>query len=110
MPARPDHILYNLNGTWFDERGLSFRVIGDHYSANEITATHDLSNDKSLIIGTMGHAFVLNAMSFVEYPTGYRILSAVVRDPWANRARRTLSPQEWAQISFAVRIEVHRLR
>lgn len=107
LPGQPYQILHDLNRSWTDLSGRDFSVEGDSYSANAITAAQDLANDMPLIIGTMGHAMVLTRLDYVrdQYGNG-EVRLATVRDPWPGRGMRTLSPQEWYNVNFAVRIRV----
>ena len=112
QPSDPNTILMNLNRAWTDQKGKSFQVMGDVYSANVMTAAQDLSNHMPLIIGTMGHAMVLTSM--VYYCAGWNgyawaqcgINAAVVRDPWPGKNRRQLTPQEWQNTSFLARVRL----
>lgn len=107
LPGQPHQILAKLNRVWEDDHGDRFRVQGDAFTANAITAAHDLANDQPLIIGTMGHAVLLTSLTYVRDMVGRgEVQQAVVRDPWPGRGRRMLTPQEWFGISFAVRIRV----
>lgn len=112
LPATsPLVILRDLNRPWTDDDGNSFRVSGTSYGANAVTAAQDLAQDMPLIIGTLGHAMVLTALSYNRdvYGRG-AVTSAVVRDPWPYPGlpdgRRVLSPQEWFSTSFLARIRV----
>ena len=109
LPAEPQQILSSLNRPWMDSTGRGFYVTADSYSANHITAAQDQSNNMPLIIGTMGHAMVLTSLVYIrdQYGRGY-VTEAIVRDPWEDRGRRLLSPQEWRNASFLARIRVHR--
>lgn len=112
MPADSNTILMNLNRAWRDDYGRQFSVQGDSYSANVLTAAHDLSNNMPLIIGTMGHAMVLTSM--VYYCAGWNgyqwmqcgVNAAIVRDPWPGKGRRVLSQQEWQNTMFLARVRV----
>jgi len=109
MPGQPDQILSDLNRAWKDDRGKSFSSSGDSLTANAATAVIDLRADRPLIIGALGHATVLTALtSDVNTATGaWQVVAATVRDPWPlNGGRRILSPQEWYNINFAARISV----
>jgi hypothetical protein len=109
LPGQPHQILANLNRPWRDAHGRNFRVSGDAFSANPITASQDLSRNMPLIIGTMGHAMVLTSLQYARDPNGNgRVTSAIVRDPWPGKGRRVLSPQEWYNTSFLARIRVSR--
>ena len=107
LPAYPGHILTNLNRLWIDLSGRRFRVSGDASSANPMTAAQDLAQDLPLIIGTLGHAMVLTALTYLVDRSGNgEVTAAIVRDPWPGRGRRVLSAQEWRQTSFLARIRV----
>jgi hypothetical protein len=109
MPGLPGQILSDLNRAWDDDGGKRFTSRGDSLSANAFNAVKDLENDQPLIIGAMGHAMVLTALTGdSNAQTGaWQIVEAVVRDPWpGNGGRRLLSPAEWRQINFAARIRV----
>nr|WP_314528323.1 papain-like cysteine protease family protein [uncultured Pseudomonas sp.] len=107
LPGQPPQIVKSLNRYWTDNDGASFLAIADTTSVNEITAAHDLASDMPLIIGTMGHAVVLTALTYVHDTFGGgQVQIATVRDPWPGRGRRTLTNQEWNNISFAARIRV----
>lgn len=108
-PGTPEQIVSNLNRTWMDAIGRSFYVSGDTYSANHVTASQDLSNNKPLIIGTMGHAMVLTSVQYItnQYGNGY-VTEAIVRDPWEDRGRRSLTREEWHRANFLVRIDINR--
>ena len=106
MPAQPDQILANLNSNWTDDNGNDFSVAGDSLSANNISAVMDLQQDEPLIIGALGHAMILTALTAdTNLASGaWQIVGATVRDPL--RGQRVLSPQEWYNIRFAARVRV----
>jgi hypothetical protein len=109
MPAQNDDILNDLNKSWTDDRGNDFTSSGDMLSVSVETAADDLKGSRPLIIGALGHAMVLTALTAnVDRMTGqYEIVAATVRDPWpTNGVRKILSPQEWFNIQFAARITV----
>jgi hypothetical protein len=109
MPGEPDQILSDLNRNWTDDRGRRFTSRGDSFSANNFNAVKDLQNDQPLIVGALGHATVLTALTAdSNLRTGaWQIVEAVVRDPWpSNGGRRVLSPTEWFNINFAARVRV----
>lgn len=108
-PAQPSQILMALNRSWVDEDGNSFDVNAESFDANYITAAQDLASGYPLIIGTMGHAMVLTALSyFRNIQSQGSIQSATVRDPWPlNPRKRILSVNEWQNTSFLVRIRVN---
>lgn len=107
MPAENGTILQDLNRSWKDERGVPFRSMGDMLSVNVETAVQDLQAGHPLIIGALGHATVLTALtSNIDLSTGqWGVVAATVRDPWpTNGGKRILSPQEWTNIQFAARV------
>jgi hypothetical protein len=109
MPGQPSDILRDLNRKWKDDDDDDFRSVGDSFSANNLNAVADLLDDEPLIIGAMGHAMVLTALtSVVNVQTGgWQIVQAVVRDPWpSNGGKRALSPMEWANVSFGARVRI----
>lgn len=108
LPGSPAQILQGLNRDWVDRRGRRFRAQGDSFSANQVTAAQDLANDHPLIIGTLGHAMVLTALTYFRDPYGNgQVTQAIVRDPWPySPGRRVLSSQEWYNTSFLARIRV----
>jgi len=109
MPGQPMQILSDLNRTWKDDNGKSFRTLGDMRSVNIYTAVDDLKNDDPLIIGALGHATVLTAITGdINMTTGaWQIAEVIVRDPWpGNGGRRALTPMEWGNLEFAARVRV----
>ena len=108
MPGMPHHILGALNRQWVDDRGQRFRCRGDALSANLLTAIDDLTFDRPLIVGTLGHAMVLTAMSYRQNRwTGAKVVDQmVVRDPWPGKDMRTLTRPEAFNIQFLARIQV----
>lgn len=108
-PAQPSQILAALNRTWIDDYGNYFIVYGTSYDADYVTAAQDLAYGYPLIIGTMGHAMVLTALSYYRNYQGQgSIQTATVRDPWPlNPRRRILSAQEWLSTTFLVRIRIN---
>jgi hypothetical protein len=107
MPGQPHEILAALNRSYVDDDGVPFVGLGDTFTVSLETAAFDLENRRPLIVGALGHATVLTGLSWVvDNAGGFRVIEAVVRDPWpGNLSRRRLSPQEWANISFAARVE-----
>ena len=107
MPAQPGQIIADLNRPWVDRNGNPFRSQGDVFSANGATAAEDLAVGMPLIIGSMGHAMVLTAVSYNRAPNSQGVVTgAIVRDPWPGRGRRMLSPQEAAAAMLLARIRV----
>jgi len=107
QPGEPEQIVDALNRTWTDEDNDNYDVEGDIYTVSPGTAAQDLAADFPLIIGSLGHAMVLSAVSFYRdaYGNG-QIVNAMVRDPWPGRGLRQITAAEWIYMSFAVRIRV----
>ncbi len=109
MPGQPSQIINDLNRDWTDEDGDDFSVEGDVFSANAITAAQDLANDYPLILGSLGHAMVLTAITYQGVPNRYgagNVIAATVRDPLPGRGKRLLSPQEYVQTFLLARIRI----
>lgn len=107
LPGQPRHILASLNRDWRDSRREQFKVSGEAYSTNLITASRDLSQNQPLIIGNMGRTMVLTSMKYeIDNWGNGKVNEAEVRDPWPNQGRRTLSADEWLGTSFMVCLRV----
>jgi Papain-like cysteine protease AvrRpt2 len=107
LPALPLQVVASLNRVWIDENGNTFQVRGDALTANAITAAQDLAADHPLIVGSMNHAMVLTGERYLVNQFGEsHFLSATVYDPGPGRGERNLTPQEWSNIQFAIRIRV----
>jgi hypothetical protein len=83
MPGQPRDILRDLNKRWRDDDGHEFQCEGDMLSVNVNTAVEDLIDDHPLIIGALGHATVLPAITSAvdTLTTQFVIQQVVVRDP-----------------------------
>jgi len=108
VPAHPLQIMNDLNRLWRDANGRPFRAVGDVFTATGATAAQDLANNMPLIIGSMGHAMVLTAMSYNRMPNSAgQVTKVMVRDPWpGNGGTRPLSPVEAASTMLLARIRV----
>ncbi len=107
MPGQPQQILEDLNRKWKDDDGEEFTSQADSLTVNATTAVLDLRRDRPLIVGALGHATVLTALtSDINTTNGaWNVVAATVRDPWpANGGKRILTPQEWYNIGFAARV------
>lgn len=108
MPGQPQQILHDLNRQWTDDNGQKFTVTGDLFSANPITAAQDLSNNRPLIICSLGHAMVFTRLDYLRMPNGSGTpTKAWVRDPWPGMGLRSLTPQEWYGQEMLIRIKVY---
>jgi hypothetical protein len=107
IPAQPFQIVQDLNRPWIDGNGRRFSVAGDVFSANAATAAQDLAGDMPLIIGPLGHAMVLTAVSYNVAPNSQGARTgALVRDPYPGRGRRALTSQECAGMMLLARIRI----
>jgi hypothetical protein len=108
MPAQPEQIIADLNRQWEDRGGNVFTSEADTFSATGETAAQDLARDMPLIIGSMGHAMVLSAVSYNRAQSGQgQVTGALVRDPMpGNGGRRPLRPQEAAATMLLARVRV----
>ena len=105
MPAQPQQIVADLNRPWTDLWGNRFRVRADCFTASGADAAQDLAREMPLIIGSMGHAMVLSAVSYDRAPAGQGVVTgAIVRDPL--RGKRPLSSMEAAATMLLARIRV----
>lgn len=105
MPAQPQQIVADLNRDWTDIRGDQFTVEADCFTATGAEAAQDLAREMPLIVGSLGHAMVLSAVSYQRVPNGQgQVTGAVVRDPL--RGKRALSPMEAAAVMLLARIRV----
>ncbi len=80
--------------------------VRDLYTANVVG--EELASGNPLIIGCVGHAMVLTAITFDQFNNGtYNIVEAIVRDPWpGNPSKRMLTAQEWWGTQFLAKVEV----
>jgi hypothetical protein len=107
MPGSPQAILRSLNRRWTDDNDEEFRVTADPFTANYLTAIEDLKDDEPQLIGALGHAVVLTAMTYYITPNGPYVVSAIVRDPWpGNASRREMTRAEWYNVQLAARIRL----
>jgi ABC-type bacteriocin/lantibiotic exporter with double-glycine peptidase domain len=93
MPASDQQILMDLNRTWSSGADI-FSTTASPVDA--ASASWELSNNAPLIICTSGHAMVLTALDYLRDANGNgNVINAIVRDPWQDNGRRSLSPREW---------------
>jgi hypothetical protein len=106
-----------ISGSWRDAAGRNFAsscnvVIDTQYGVwrddAPLIAAKELEAGRPLILGALGHAVLLTAMTFGRDDEGNtQIGELVIRDPWpSNPNRRTLSIQEAQQISFLATVSV----
>lgn len=94
MPAQPQVILQNVNRVWKFPGGAA-RVSSDFATVSPDLAAWELLAKRPLIVGTLGHAMVMSALTYRRHFSGQgQPVGVVVRDPWPGRGRRSLSLQE----------------
>ena len=107
MPANPRQILSAVNRPWTDERGKPFRGHGQDLPIDPNLAARYMAQEKPLIIGTLGHAMVLTALSWAQDQRGQQQLTGlVVRDPAFGGQRRELSGQEIQSTMFLAHVDI----
>lgn len=116
LPAHGRAIARATNRTWRADDGRTFtsrcEVLWDTgaFVARPDAAgvaAQELASDFPLIIGAIGHAMVLTAMSYIRDAQGRgQPTAAIVRDPWPGRGRRPLAEAEWLQTRFLARMRV----
>jgi hypothetical protein len=109
VPAQPYHILQALNREWVDDDGNIFFCSTRPIPLQNgiISIIDELTNNKPLIIGTLGHAVVLTRIVYYLFPNGVvSVADAGVRDPWPGRGLRSLSINEFNNISFIAIVDI----
>jgi hypothetical protein len=108
VPGTPDAIMRSLNRLWIDDNFRPFSVTARSTVVPLWRAAQDLAADHPLIIGTLGHAMVLTAVSYYTDPQGNgTTVGAIVRDPWpTNGIRRQLSPAELSNTVMLIEVQV----
>jgi hypothetical protein len=102
LPAQKPVILSNVNRPWM-AGGRRVMVRSDFMTVTPDVAAWELMAKRPLIVGTMGHAMVLTAMTYRRAANGSgQPFQLTVRDPWPGRGRRDLSLQEIFGINEAV--------
>ena len=117
-PADGYQIAATITGSWQTEDGPPFdaeaEVLWNSQAFfNDLDARAQaaaaLENGDPLIVGALGHATVLTAMTYdIDVNGRYQIIDLTVRDPWpGNPNRRSLTQQEVLQTSFLTKVAVH---
>lgn len=115
-PAVGTVIAEAASGDWLSRDGRHFRASTSVLiDANEgiyrddaaFLAAAELKANRPLIVGAMGHAVLLTALTYAHDGNGnYEILEAVVRDPWpTNPNRRVLTQQEAQALFFLASVQ-----
>ncbi len=100
MPANAEQILGAVNRGWVDDKGNRFESVGMPLPIDPNIASGYLQREQPLIIGSVGHATVLTALSWTESYGSVQLNSLTVRDPAMGGRRRQLSGQEAVLTSF----------
>jgi hypothetical protein len=117
MPAVGLGITQSIKGRWVRPDGSHFDVAADVLQdapsffarPNAIPqAARELAKGTPLILGALGHATVMTAMTYTLTGDGaYRIEEVVIRDPWPdNPNRRVLTPREAMAATFLAKVYV----
>ncbi len=109
-------IISAIDGQWEDDDGETFdasaEVLWDAQFGLArpdaiVQAARELESDNPLILGALGHAVLLTALTYSWNGASVQINQAVVRDPWPlNPNRRILTPMEAMQTQFLAKVEV----
>ncbi len=106
-----------IRGRWQEDNGRAFdagaEVLWDTQNSfgrpdSAAQAANELAAGNPLIVGALGHATVLTAMSYyVDISGRYQVAALTIRDPWPGRPnRRSLSPEEALATNFLTKVEV----
>lgn len=109
-------IVSAINGDWTDNSGEAFQAtaevlwdtqFGFGNPSAVVIAAQELEANNPLILGAMGHATVMTAMTYSGNGYAVQINQVIVRDPWpGNPNRRALSQQEALLTQFLARVRV----
>jgi len=117
MPTVGLGIVAGINGRWVRADGSHFNAAAEvlwdaqaFFARPEAIpqAARELAQGRPLILGALGHATVMTAMTYTLAANGaYRIEEIVVRDPWPGSPnRRVLTPQEAMAANFLTKVHV----
>ncbi|WP_165838774.1 papain-like cysteine protease family protein [Roseicella frigidaeris] len=119
VSANGPQIVRAIDGDWVDEGGENFSATSEVLWDSQFffgrldavsQAAQQLVAGNPLIIGALGHATVLTAMTYIRDLSGRGTpLSLTVRDPWPGRqSPRILGADEAMQAQFLAAISVER--
>lgn len=117
MTATGVEVAHVTSGRWVDRNRFAFRVrvrslldlsIGMANSNAAAQVAAELSENRPVINGALGHATVLTAMTYVRDQFGRGMpQQIIVRDPWPGHPnRRVLSMREAAGTFFIAAVKV----
>src|SRR4029453_7643625 len=105
-----------IEGNWIDKLGDPFQAraqvlwdaqFGFGRPDAIAIAAQELARNNPLILGAMGHATVMTAMTYSGNGQFIQINEVIIRDPWAgNPNRRALSAQEALATQFLAAVRV----
>jgi hypothetical protein len=116
LPAIGPQIAYAIEGKWIDNFGDPFQArahvlwdtqFGFGRPDAIAIAAQELAKNNPLILGAMGHATVMTAMTYSGNGQFVQINEVIVNDPWpGNPNRRALSPEEALAAEFLAAVRV----
>jgi len=116
LPAIGPQIVNAIDGEWTDDRGDDFTASAEVLWDTQfqfgrpdavVQAARELEADNPLILGAMGHATLLTAMTYSGNGFAVQLEELVVRDPWPGSPnRRLLTLQEAMTTEFLAKIAV----
>jgi hypothetical protein len=115
-PAIGPQIVEAIDGSWIDDRGNKFEanceVLWDTQfqfgrADAVVQAARELEAGRPLILGAMGHATLLTAMTYSGNGILVQLNELIIRDPWpGNPNRRALTPMEAMNTNFLATVAI----
>jgi len=109
-------IVYAINGEWIDDENDNFyancEVLWDtqfQFGRQDavLQAARELEAGNPLILGAMGHATLLTAMTYSGNGFSFQLDELIIRDPWpGNPNRRALTLAEAMSTQFLAKVTV----
>ncbi len=104
VDSNRERIFHNLNKEWVDDDGKRFKVTAEVLVPNQLTVIEELIANHPIIVAPYGRIMILSSI----VSAGSAITSAIVQDPWPiTPTPRKLTPREWLNISYMVRVRVN---
>jgi hypothetical protein len=114
LPAIGPQIVYAINGEWFDDNNDNFyancEVLWDtqfQFGRQDavVQAAQELEAGNPLILGAMGHATLLTAMTYSGNGNLIELNELIIRDPFpGNPNRRVLTLIEAMSTQFLAKV------
>jgi len=115
-PAIGPQIVEAIDGSWTDDQGNDFEAECDVLWDSQfqfgrpdavVEAARELEAGRPLILGAMGHATLLTAMTYSGNGIAIQLNELVIRDPWpGNPNRRVLTPMEAMNTQFLAKVVI----